>query len=151
ASFDITSVSGYNVNQTSDSIDFTYAYGPIFGGGIPVPEGGKTRKFTEEIRASTPIGSHIDWLLGGFYTHENSEGHQSVLQEDLVTGAILGSLGNFPFFSTYTEYAGFTDLTYHITDQFDVQIGGRESEIRQVSPESTQTGALLGPTGINVV
>jgi iron complex outermembrane recepter protein len=29
------------------------------------------------------------------------------------------------------ELAVFTDITYHFTDQFDVQVGGRESKIRQ--------------------
>jgi len=30
---------------------------------------GKDEKFTQEIRASVPLGSKLDWLVGIFYTH----------------------------------------------------------------------------------
>ena len=47
---------------------------------------------------------------------------------------------SFP--STYKEYAAFADLTYHVTDRFDIQIGGRESQIEQSSTE-TETGPYV--------
>src|SRR5262249_44196132 len=34
----------------------------------------------------------------------------------------------------YKEYAAFTDLTYHFTERFDVQVGGRESKITATTP-----------------
>jgi len=45
--------------------------------------------------------------------------------------------------STYEEFAGFTDLTVHFTDRFDVQIGGRKSHNRQTTAE-TDTGLQYG-------
>jgi iron complex outermembrane receptor protein len=39
--------------------------------------------------------------------------------------------------NTYFEYAAFADLTYHFTDRFDVQFGGRESRDEQSTVEST--------------
>jgi iron complex outermembrane receptor protein len=142
---DLTAVSGYNVNSFSDSFDITYLAGGLtnafFPGvtGTPEVEHNKTGKFTEEVRLSAPIGDRLDWVLGGFYTHESSQWAQDILAEDSTTGAVVGNgiVNTFP--STYQEYAGFADLTVHITDRFDVQLGGRESEIRQSSTQ-TDTG-----------
>jgi len=65
------------------------------------------------------------------------------------TGLVAGQwlAANYP--STFEEYAIFTDLTYHITDRFDVQVGVRESENLQDN-SSIQTGpyvkTVLGKT-----
>jgi outer membrane receptor protein involved in Fe transport len=47
-----------------------------------------------------------------------------------------------PFATTYAERAVFTDLTFHVTDRFDVQVGGRESQIKQAVTESL-SGVLI--------
>ena len=41
---------------------------------------------------------------------------------------------------TFAEIAGFADLTYHVTDRFDIQFGGRESENKQAQSET-----IVGP------
>jgi outer membrane receptor protein involved in Fe transport len=46
------------------------------------------------------------------------------------------------FFSTFSEWAGFATLTYYFTERFDVQVGGRRSQITQ-SFEETDTGPLV--------
>ena len=48
---------------------------------------------------------------------------------NLTTGAAVSSsfIGLFP--GSYREWAGFTDLTVHFTDRFDIQFGGRESRL----------------------
>jgi outer membrane receptor protein involved in Fe transport len=50
--------------------------------------------------------------------------------------------GNGPL--KFTEYAGFTDLTVHFTDRFDVQLGGRESHIEQAAEQVFFEGPLVG-------
>lgn len=140
-SIDLTSITGYNVNSHSDSWDFTYRLGAftnaIFGvTGTPVTANNRTNKFTEEVRMSAPLGPNVDWLLGGFYTHESSQYAETILAVDATTGAQAGVWGTVSFPTTYTEYAAFTDFTFHFTDQFDVQFGGRESVIKQSSSES---------------
>ena len=134
----LTSISGYNVNTFSDVIDFSQLLGPYlvytpFAGvsGWAIPERNKTSKFTQEVRLSMPIGSNVDWLLGLFYDHESNAYEQTNLATNSDTGALAGELGTNSFPSTYQEYAAFTDVTIHFSDPFDVQIGGRESEIRQ--------------------
>jgi iron complex outermembrane receptor protein len=54
----------------------------------------------------------------------------------------VGTLIYVPIPTTYAEYAGFTDLTFHVSDRFDIQVGGRESAIRQTFSE-TESGAFF--------
>lgn len=58
----------------------------------------------------------------------------------------MGQTSDLPFAGTYDEYAGYLNLTYHFTDQFDVQLGGRDEHSRQVY-EQNFTGLAVGPPG----
>ncbi len=147
SSAELTAVSGYNINRYSDSYDLTYFFAPLTLAqfkvpGTSTPERNKTDKFTQEVRLSVPIGQSVDGLLGFFYTHENSQYEQSILAINPSTGATVGDFYNVGFLPGYTEYAAFTNLTFHITDRFDVEIGGRESQIRQTYSE-VDSGPLL--------
>lgn len=151
---EITSVSGYSIIQNHDTLDFTYALGGAalkdFGvDGAAIFTDFRTNKFTEELRGATALGAHFDLLLGGFYNHENSPFNQDLPAIDPGTGAKVGDVGNIPVPSTYEEYAAFGDLTYKVTDQFDVQIGARESHIHQTDAEAIETGPLFGGQTIN--
>jgi len=144
---ELTSVSGYNINQYSDTYDLTYYFGSLTQGqfgvtGTPSPEKNKTDKFTQEVRLATPLGEHVDWLLGAFFTHESSQYSQGILAENPTTGAVVGDFYNVAFLPGYTEYAGFTNLTVHLTDQFDIELGARESQIRQ-SYSEVDSGPFL--------
>jgi iron complex outermembrane recepter protein len=145
---DLTSITGLNINRFSDSYDTTYLFGPItqYGGpgtaftgfgvpGTPAPETSRTDKVTQEVRLTDSLGSIVDWLVGAFYTHESSHYHQDLNAEDSTTGAIVGQDLSITFPSSYEEYAGFADVTLRITDQFNIQLGGRETHIRQTYSE----------------
>ena len=145
---DLTAVSGYSTNRTSDSFDYTSVLGTFaqsdFGvPGAAVTENLKNSKFSQEFRLSAPLGPSFEWLLGGFYSYEHSYWYQSVPALDPDTGATAGELlyGFFP--TMYSEFAEFADLTVHVTDRFDIQVGARESEIRQTLTE-TDVGLLVG-------
>jgi len=133
----LTAVSGYSVNTISDSFDATSAYGagvpqPVFGvTGSSLVTYNKTSKFTQEVRLSGPIGQQFEWLIGAFYDHESSPGSQDLLAVNSDTGVSVGSGLHYANPSTFEEYAGFANLTVHFTEQFDVQVGGRESHNRQ--------------------
>jgi iron complex outermembrane recepter protein len=66
---------------------------------------------------------------------------QDLRAENPESGAFVGDLEVLSVPTSYVEYAGFTDLTVRFSDQFDVQIGGRESDIRQTLENS---GTLFG-------
>jgi iron complex outermembrane receptor protein len=146
---DLTAISGYNINTVRDSGDLTRFFASMsqqmFGvPGTAVLEDSKNKKFVQEIRLSAPIGPQLDWLFGAFYTREDGVLHQNI-QAESQAGAFAGQWLGYDAPSTYSEYAAFADLTFHVTDRFDVQIGGRESEDR-LSTSSVDIGPLVGGT-----
>jgi iron complex outermembrane recepter protein len=134
---DLTAVTGYNVSRNSSSIDYTSILGTftekLFGvTGTPLINYQEPKKFTQEIRFLVPIGQRIEWLAGAFYDNENSlRTAQNVPAVVPSTGVEVGQFLQDTLPSTDTDIAVFTDLTFHVTDRFDVQVGGRESQNRQ--------------------
>jgi iron complex outermembrane receptor protein len=157
---ELTSLTGYNDIRWHDDHDYSSVFGGFsafyFPGftGAPTFDPSDYKKFTEELRLSGSLWHAVDWLVGGFYTHEHDDPNGVfVYAADPTTGQITDTgpnkglaLGlNLP--QTYTEYAAFADLTYHFTDQFDVQVGARESRYN-LSVGQTDSGASYGPTPI---
>jgi outer membrane receptor protein involved in Fe transport len=89
------------------------------------------KKFTQELRLASPDqAGPLEWLAGFYYTHENAG-----LRQNLVTGVGAPTLAFLELDSKYIETAGFANLTYHFSDQFDVAIGGRYSHNSQSALE----------------
>lgn len=145
-SADLTAITGYNVNEFSDSFDFTHAFGPLTQGQFGVPGTAilnhiKTTKLSHEARLAAPLGQTIEWMLGGFYTRESTQNAQEIQAADSATGARVGSWGIFDLPLRLEEYAAFGNLTFHVTDRLNIQVGGRQSQFRQVSSQ-TVTGPI---------
>jgi len=151
----LTSVTGYNVNRSTASTDLSAYYFPFtltgipdtgfdgFGvSGAPNISKGKTTKVTQEARMSAPLGDRVEWLLGGFFTHEKSSYENDTFAADTDTARVVGTwlISTTP--STFQEYAAFTDFTFHLTDQFSIQLGARESRIEQ-SFDTTESGVYV--------
>lgn len=104
----------------------------------------RVRKFTEELRLSSNGKSAIDWLIGGYYTRETGLISGFLGTDDPVThqpagpGALLQTTG---LDSVYREYAAFANATWHLTDRFDVTVGGRYARNSQ---DGQQTNVTLG-------
>jgi outer membrane receptor protein involved in Fe transport len=133
---DLTVLSGYNVNTVYNVYDYSPLIGPLAQavfqvGGTPLVNDPRTQKFTQEVRLSRPLGAAVDWLVGAFYTNEFSDGSQDIFATDPMNGTRAGLLVHTRAPTTYAEYAAFTDLTWHFTERFDVQVGGRASRNRQ--------------------
>lgn len=143
----LVSISGYSVNDYHSLVDtgsFFAAFSaePLYGvGGAENYHSARTSKFTQEIRLSGSLHQRLDWLIGVFYTHEDSPTRDVYYAVNPFTLSVPGLILDDPYPTTYAEYAAFADLTYHFTDQFDVQIGGRESQNSQRYSE-TLTGPL---------
>jgi iron complex outermembrane recepter protein len=139
---DLTSVTGYSINDFRGLSDLTYALGFFtnleFGvTGTSVLDDAHVEKISQEFRLDMPLGSNVDWLLGAFYTREESDWFESIYAVDDPTGDIVGDWGDIIFPSTYEEYALFTDFTVRFSERFDVQFGARQSWITQTSEETT--------------
>jgi iron complex outermembrane receptor protein len=148
---DFVSLSGYGINKWSALYDIS-VLAPIFAApyfgvsGATEPNYMSTKKLTQEFRLSSSIGHRLDWMAGVFYTHEESgASYQNLEANDFITGSPVGQLIHWSYSpNTLSEYALFTDVTVHVTDRFDVQVGGRESTNKQTYNE-VATG-LLVPT-----
>ncbi len=153
---DLTSVTGYNVNSEDDSFDASAVYGaairPLFGAssGAALVSHNKQKKFSQELRLTMPLGQRVEWLVGGFYTNEDGLITQESRAVNSASGADLGLFHHGDFPTTYNEYAAFTDLTFQVTDRFDVQVGGRESRIRASVATQIQTGPRF-PGNLSIV
>jgi len=137
AGIDLTSVTGYGHDDSYNSLDYSSAFGAsaekYYGvTGAPIYNRDSTRTLSQEIRLSSTLWNKLDWRVGGFYSHELEQNFQNSDAVNTTTGQIVGP-GLFQYYflghPKFQEYAGFADLTYHFTDRFNIQIGGRESRI----------------------
>jgi len=155
-SVDMTSVTGYNINRTYTTLDFGYIFSPdvqpLFGvTGAPYVQHDSPTRVSQELRFSGSLWQRFDWLAGGYYSHERDPSRAFIDASNPTSGQIVGVYAVFgdPSPRTYDEFAGFADLTYHITDHFDVQLGGRESHTRLELAPYTESGPFFGPTPID--
>ncbi len=89
------------------------------------------------------------WQLGAFYTYERAVNDQFVFLRQLdgspFTGdlAVLNTLAALGTPSTYVEYAGFANASYHFTDQLSLGAGLRYSRNEQDFSQDVTQGILL--------
>lgn len=154
----ITSISAWSESDQINVADATVrfggllenpAFGPVYsppGGTIFFAQPINTEKFSQELRFS---GAHeaFDWLGGVYYTKEDSFVGQALRRSAAsgFNGTVYDGLNN----SEYEEQAIFGDVTFHITQKLDVQVGGRYAENDQVyevrSIIDTPAQVLFGP------
>ncbi len=99
-------------------------------------------KFTQEIRLASPTNDKFEWMLGAYYTKETGKINQFIGSIDLATGqpfgiAALDDLATARVDSKYRELAGFANVTYHLTDRFDITAGGRFANNKQSAHQRT--------------
>ena len=143
---DLVAIAGYGDTQLNSTTDLTTAVGELTATAFPTANTledivVKGRKFSSELRLTVPIGDRFDWLIGGFYTHESTP----TVDDWIATNDDTRPIDRFARFvvdTSYAEKAAFTDLTYRVTDRFDVQVGGRYSQIHQTY-QSTDSGIYV--------
>jgi len=146
----LVSSTSYSETKTAIQADETAVLGPLtpifFGRSLGaastviVP----VQIFTQEVRLSSPNNQKWEWTAGLFFDHQSAADNQAVVPADIITGQLLNNLSPVSTANaatTYREYAGFGDLTYHFTSAFEVTAGGRFSSNNQTFHEVT--GGLL--------
>jgi len=150
----LVSATGYSIDQYDSTVDLTSFYGGVGGPTDTIfavtasdqLQRNRTRKFSQELRLSGAT-RWLDWLVGGFYTHEDTPSYDVYRAIDANTLAVAGRLWLDTYPTTYSEYAAFGDLTFHILEQLDLQVGARESQNRQSYTE-TYSGPLNTLVGL---
>ena len=150
---DLISATSYSSTRSDGVTDATLVYGvvfPLFG--LPAGKSAfysdvQLRKTTEEIRLASKPNDRIEWLVGGFYTHENSQNNQLASAQFLDGTPIdgLDPLATVALPTIYREYAVFGDVTYKFNSQFDFSGGLRwahnDQDFTQIS-----AGAIVPTT-----
>jgi outer membrane receptor protein involved in Fe transport len=156
----LTSITSYQTQKARWSTDFSNRFGPLLSGIIGVPNLGvfdnvsvDDHKITQEIRLASPDSDKLEWLGGLFFTHEKSVQPEEFQNPfSTLTGLTVpvpGGIFTDPNHDSYKEYAGYADLTYHLTSKFKILAGLRftsDSE-SNVTPFS---GLLNGPPSVAI-
>jgi iron complex outermembrane receptor protein len=155
---DFTSITAYGKADNVVNNDVTAVFGglllPSYTGGtsVGIANANQTKKYSQEFRLSSQGSGKLEWLGGFFFTGEESKVPQTLTVYTATGSAIEDSyVGSGP--QKYREMAGFGDVTYHFTDKFDLQVGGRYAQNKQSSVmtiTTTPRGANLGPSSINI-
>ena len=114
--------------------------------GAVLPQTTSTDKFTQELRLLSPKNDTLEWLIGGYYTDENSKIAQQILAVEAGTETVasdIPALADLSLPSKYKEYALFGSATWHVTPRFDLSFGGRASRNDQTATEVAD-GPLAG-------
>jgi outer membrane receptor protein involved in Fe transport len=94
-------------------------------------------KYTGEIRFVSKRLGPVEFMVGGFYTHEQAIYDINVVLQNTITGVTLPAPLNFLYHtrsgSRYEEVAGYGDLTFYLTDRLDVQGGIRYAHNTQLA------------------
>jgi outer membrane receptor protein involved in Fe transport len=149
----LTSVSSYQHfenNNIQDLTDYLGVFLPDFGltaepGQADFLEHYILNKYTEEVRLTSPSGQKLEWMVGGFYTHESGVNEETFRGYE-ADGTPLTAFNPLEFAflpSTYQEYAIFGDLTLHLNNWFDIGGGLRWAHNNQTFTE-IEGGSLLG-------
>jgi outer membrane receptor protein involved in Fe transport len=138
--FELTSVTGFIWTGFQDTFDGTtsglvpYSQfgipGTGFDGfgvaGLVTQETAHSHSFSQEIRLTTQVGHFLDILLGGFYDLAYGAFGEDLLATNPSTGTPAGNFDFIGFGNGAKSYAAFANLNFHVTDQFGVQVGGRQ-------------------------
>jgi iron complex outermembrane receptor protein len=113
-------------------------------------------KFNQELRltsdpGSTIFGQGFDWQVGGYFTHEQTtltQPYQALDATDPAT-VLTPALGGAIIPGDYLERSFFADVTYHFNTAFDLELGGRNTDVKQNSQVNTFCCILYGPSNTN--
>lgn len=158
----LTNVSSYGEVRQEDSIDFTPLLGDLTefytsSQGLPIVRGSpletqaKTRRYTEELRATGTLVRRLDWLIGGFFSKDIGSLDQEFYAVDQVNGNQIAQTADEDLPDNRAQEAAvFGTLTAQLSRRFDIQIGGRESWNRGHTRE-IDSGPFIGGTFVTDV
>ena len=107
------------------------------------------KKYTQEVRLASSAKGPFEWLVGGYYTHEDGLILQKYVPvvpftlNEIPPTPTFPLLANVSLASVYEEYAGFANGTLHLGERVDLDFGGRYSHNNQRA-QQVNDGALVG-------
>jgi outer membrane receptor protein involved in Fe transport len=151
---DLTSISAWDRVKSASDLDQTNTFRFLLsafsaaGGSVSLINADQTEKFSQEIRLASKSEGPLEWLVGGFYTHEKIAVNQVLIVHPTTGSGATAYTSVAP--AKFEEKSLFADATYHFTPAFDVQVGARYSSNDQDSGSSTiiasQAVRFFGPS-----
>ncbi|SEL06375.1 Outer membrane receptor proteins, mostly Fe transport [Sphingomonas palmae] len=146
---ELTSISSYQTVRSTLHLDYSALFVPLLGAtaGIPLRSAEvtidpRTDKFAQEVRLQSSGTRTLEWLVGGFYTHESSNSHQLIAGTNPNGTAFAVPILDIQLPAKYKEIAGFGNVTLNVTDMLSLTGGIRYAHNEQ---RFAQTGGgLLG-------
>ncbi|HEY1706941.1 MAG TPA: TonB-dependent receptor [Rhizomicrobium sp.] len=144
-----SAIVSYQTLSTTNVADFSDAtLGQLaefvlpLAGGVTLPTPGNpavsvlldNHKFTSELRLTSSDVGNLTWIIGAFYNDETSTNIQRLASFDgdnAPNPSPLNDLVTYDLITHYRELAGFGNLTYAISDKFDITGGLRIQDITQ--------------------
>ena len=146
----LISATSFSKSRPKDSTDFTEYYNGFFGVALdnPMASNGLKHavdKITQELRFNSNRFGPVEFIVGGYYTHEKVGDLQAYqfmgpdfrpdpAQEPLGIGERNGQLD---------EYAAFVNATVYLAEDFDLTAGYRHARIDQQGT-GRNSGILYG-------
>ena len=117
-----------------------------------LPQITSTDKWSQEFRFLSTDSDTFEWLVGAYYTEEESLIDQTILAvepgtQNQVAGFPTLAVANVA--SKYEEIALFANATWHITERFELSFGARQSDNEQSAAQNTD-GPLAGGAPLTI-
>jgi iron complex outermembrane recepter protein len=145
----LTSITGYrHLNAT----DLRSNLGDA-GDSILLSTAEHDNQVTQELRLASPTDQRLTWIAGAYYLH-NYKAREIGGDTTLVPGSIFAVIAEFPspvmyrvLQAVHTDSAApFADVSYAITDELKVDLGGRYTWQRKSGDGSVNpSGVIAGP------
>lgn len=144
----LISSTSYQERENSNSADLVATFGTLLdlfsgqpaGTTTSAPFTGliRTERWVQEIRLTSNENDSFEWSIGGIYSDEDSSNIQTLLGQPsnfLLLDVDLGS--------ELVEYAGFGNLRYYFSPDFDIGIGVRLSHVSSAVALTDGPGLLV--------
>jgi len=138
------------------------AFGPLFGQNIVVglDQQNNHKKFTQEFRLASKGSESLFWQVGAFYAKEDINFNQFIraldpanVSRELTILPFIPGIGGLPLGGSflpgeYKELSGFGDVTFTISERFELSVGGRYTKNNQNSQVTNEPGLINAPVQI---
>lgn len=106
-------------------------------------------KFTQELRLLSADSDTFEWLVGAYYTQEDSRIVQDLFATESGTDTIatgVPQLAALSILADYEETALFANATWYVTSRFELSVGVRASDNEQLAMQDVVAVPWLAAT-----
>lgn len=101
------------------------------------------KQFSQELRLTGDLG-RVDYLIGGYYEHNDYNVFGAIDLNPPGVNIPLPGVGRYlELVQKNRSYSSFGDLTWHITNKLNVEIGARYTKLNQSNDQTSDAVPLI--------